>query len=124
MINLLLTEPTGGTGSLMMIAVLAGLMVLMFVFQSKSSKKRKAKMEEMIEALAVGSKVKTIGGIYGTIVVVDSFSFVIQTGNEEYVSFLKIDKSAVYSTDDQTAKTADVYEEAEETIVVDDSKSE
>ena len=89
------TDPT----SLIFIGILLVLIVVYFVWSSKSMKKRDEARQKMVEeSLRVGVEVLTIGGIYGTIVEVDADGshFVIETGTETQKSYLKFDKVAFH----------------------------
>lgn len=105
MVKLLLADTTDAS-SWMMIVFLIVCIVGMYVFSSRSQKKRQAKTEEMIAGLSVGSKIKTIGGILGVIEVINEDSFVIKTGEGDKVGYLKIIKNAVYASDEVAAPAA------------------
>lgn len=70
-------------GSLMstlpLIIVMVGLICLMVIPQRKKEKKVKA----MLDALKPGDKVRTIGGLYGTITKVTSDLVFLQVGPEK-----------------------------------------
>ena len=68
-----------------------------FLYQQK---KRQKETQDTLNAIKPGNKVKTIGGICGTIVEVNEDTFVLETGTEKSgKSYLKFDKQAVYQTD-------------------------
>ncbi len=114
--NLILAD-TADTSSWMMIIFLVVCIVGMYVFSSRSQKKRQAKVDEMIAGLEVGSKIKTIGGILGVIEVVGEDYFVIKTGEGSMTGYLKIIKNAVYASDEVAAPAAS-NAKAEEVIEV------
>lgn len=111
-------------------------LVIMFVINYFSRKKQQKATEEKMNSIKPGDKVKTIGLICGTVVSVNDVqnTLVIETGEGENVSYLTIDKNAVYQTfpdgsgvngvsdvteevkaDEQPAETpAEVEEKAEE----------
>ncbi len=99
MLNFLLAEQaTSNWTQYIMLGVLVIFFIGMMMFSSRSQKKRKAKVEEMIIALGVGDQIKTIGGFIGEIVEVCSDNaFVIKTGVNDKFSYMKIDKSAIYA---------------------------
>ncbi|MFI3166760.1 MAG: preprotein translocase subunit YajC [Bacillota bacterium] len=119
MINLLLTSTTD-MSSFMMLGFLVVCVVAMYVFSSKSQKKRQAKVDEMIAGLEVGSKIKTIGGILGVIEVVGEDYFLIKTGEGDKIGYLKIIKNAVYASDDAQQQAKAESKPAEEVIEVQD----
>lgn len=47
--------------------LMLGALVAMLIFSSTSSKKRQKQYKDMIDSLKPGSRVRTIGGIYGTV---------------------------------------------------------
>ncbi len=69
---LMMPESTGGAiggflGQWGLIIVMLAALVAMLVFSSMSSKKRQKQYKDMIDSLKPGSRVRTIGGIYGTV---------------------------------------------------------
>ena len=115
------TEPTTGCGDpkttvvfLIMIAVI----VLFMFWNRQSQKKREKEINDTLDAIQPGNKVKTIGGICGVVVEVcpEDNTFILETGSETAgKSYIKFDKKAVYQTD---AKKETPVEEApaEETL--------
>lgn len=68
----MMPESTGGAiggflGQWGLIIVMLAALVAMLVFSSMSSKKRQKQYKDMIDSLKPGSRVRTIGGIYGTV---------------------------------------------------------
>ena len=120
--NLLADEANGNKNpmSFVFIGILLVLIVVYFVWSSKSMKKRDEARQKMVEeSLRVGVEVLTIGGIYGTIVEVDADGshFVIETGSETQKSYLKFDKVAFHSVvvkDEEVEETAETTEESTE----------
>ncbi len=55
-------------GSPTFLYIMLGMIVLMFVFSSRSKKKQKKKRQDLNASINKGSKVVTIGGIVGTVV--------------------------------------------------------
>jgi preprotein translocase subunit YajC len=125
----LLTEGTEGNPipTYVMIGVIIVLFVVMFIFNSRSQKKRQKEQEEILNAVKPGSKVKTIGGICGIVAEVNAEegTFVLETGSESTGKcFIKFDRQAIYQTD---AKKEDpAKEKVDETPaeVVDETPAE
>ncbi len=121
------TSGTPTTGSplagILLWVVLIGGFVLMFVFSSRRQKKERAAQEKKMASLAVGNKVKTIGLICGEIVEVDDTTVVIRTGSDDYASFVRVEKRAVYEVIPEETEgidyTEDVPDELPESEIVD-----
>ena len=78
--------------------VLIVLMIAFFVYSHISNKKRQKKAQEMVDAIKVGDKMKTIGGICGIVHEIDNEqgTIVLETGTDAYKSYVKFDKAAIY----------------------------
>jgi len=59
--------PGGLFGSSSFLYIMLGMLVLMFLFSSRSKKKQANKRRELLESIRKGSKIVTIGGIVGTV---------------------------------------------------------
>lgn len=101
--NYLLLEETadnGGGNTLLIYGIIViALFAVMFISQFFSNKKRNQKMNEMMNSLAPGMEVKTIGGMLGKIVSVNSETgvLVINVGTDDAPTNITIDKMAVYT---------------------------
>lgn len=80
-----------------MIAILGVFFVLMIVMTIIPQRKQKKKMQEMMNSLAVGDKVMTIGGFVGTIeeINTDSDRFTLNIGNEENKVLVVLVRNAI-----------------------------
>ena len=110
----LLADGSNGTG---MILILIAVFVVSMIFSSRQQRKRQKEIEETLNAVQPGHKVKTIGGICGVVVEVcpDDNTIVLETGTEKSgKSYITFDKQAVYQTDALAVKE----ETAVETPVV------
>jgi len=98
-------EPTGGCdnwGSWLMIGILFAIIIVWMVFSRRSQKKRQDEVQNTLDAVGPGNKVKTIGGICGIVVEVNNEdnTFILETGSETTGKcFIKFDKQAIYQTD-------------------------
>ena len=115
--NLLAEE--GGKGfnlqTLIPIIIIVVLLVAFFVWSFISQRKKQKNFNETIAAVRPGSKVKTIGGIVGTVVEVDDEegTFVLRTGDSAgNESYMKFDKQAIYQTDAKPEPKPETEEEA------------
>ena len=96
---------------------------MMFIFNSRSQKKKQEELDRTLNAIKPGNKVKTIGGICGVVVEVcpEEGTFVLETGSETVgKSYIKFDRQAVYQTDakPEPETTAEEVAEVEETAEV------
>jgi preprotein translocase subunit YajC len=67
-----------------------GAIVLMFVFSSRSQKKRDKEVNDMRNSLRIGDEVTTTGGIIGRVVSVKEETVVIETSRDgTKIRFLK-----------------------------------
>ena len=121
MFNSLLADIGSSWPTYVILGVLIVAIIVMFVFSSKRRKKQEEEAKNLIDSVKPGNKVKTIGGICGIVVEVDSEenTFVLETGTEQSGKcFIKFDKQAIYQTDavvDKSAPAADADKPAEET---------
>lgn len=89
-------------GMFIIIALLLVAFVLLMVFQNKKRKKQEQESKDLINAVKPGNKVKTIGGLCGIVVEVDSEenTFVLETGSVTAgKSYIKLDRQAIWQTD-------------------------
>ncbi len=113
--------------------VLVGVVVWLW-FSSRSQKKRQEEVQNTLNAVRPGNKVKTIGGICGIVVEVcpEDNTFILETGSEATgKSYIKFDKQAIYTTDavakkEDPAPVAEAKDETpvEDTPVVEDVPAE
>ena len=89
-------------------------------FIERIGKKRQKQEQEMKDALKIGDRVKTIGGICGFVAEInkEENTFVLETGMEGKKSYVKFDKGAIYQTapheGSAAAKEAEEKAKAEE----------
>ena len=110
------TETTNPYSQWIVLGVIAVAFIVIFILNNRSQKKRQKEMEETLDAVKPGCKVKTIGGICGIVVEVcpEDNTFVLETGTEASgKSYLKFDRQAIYQTDakKEVEKTEEVKEE-------------
>lgn len=110
---LLTTDSSGNGGSsgsgpvtYILLGVILVAIVVMFIFTSRKNKKKEQEQKAMLDAVAPGNKVTTIGGISGIVVEVNPAddTFVLETGSEDSgKSYIKFVKQAIYQTDAKPA---------------------
>ena len=90
---------TGGNaaGSLGMILMMVGLLVVFYFFGIRPQKKQEKAQNDMRNALKVGDEITTIGGIIGKIVSIKDETCVIETTRDN--TKIRILKSAVSRVD-------------------------
>lgn len=105
-------------------AVLLVLVIGIFVLNYFRSKKSKENMQNMVNNIKVGDKVKTYSGFYGKIIEItettDGKVAVLETGNEGNHGYVSIDMNAIYAIDEKKPVVLD----ANGNIIDPDSKVE
>ena len=115
-----------GAEQWVMILMMAGLLVVFMVINNRSQKKRQEETQKMLDAIQPGTKVKTIGGICGTVVEVckEDNTFVLETGSEESgKSYIRFDKQAIYQSDAIPAKEDENKEEKAEEVQAENAEN-
>ncbi len=82
---------------LMMIA----LIVIFYFFMIRPQQKKQKEIKKMREAMKVGDRVITSGGIYGKIKDVNDTTFTIEIAENVRI---KVDKASVFATADEISK--------------------
>lgn len=90
----------GGAKTIIMLVILVVAIVGLFVWQSVSNKKRQKEAQAKVDALKIGDRVKTIGGICGFVHEINNAenTFVLETGSGDNKCYVKFDKAAIYQT--------------------------
>lgn len=93
-------KPADNTGSIIIMVALIVVFIGFFIWQSISNKKKQKEAQDKVNALKVGDRVKTIGGICGFVAEIndDENTFVLETGMADKKSYVKFDKGAIYQT--------------------------
>ena len=73
----------GGMNMTVMMLIMLGLMIVLFVVMSIPQRKREKKVKEMLDALKPGDRVRTIGGIYGTVTSIKEDVVTISVGPDK-----------------------------------------
>lgn len=83
--------------STIVLIVFAVLLVGWMIWSSRKNKKKQKNAMEKVQALKVGDRVKTIGGVCGFVTEINDAenTFVLEVGQN---SFVKFDKQAIYRT--------------------------
>ncbi len=111
------TEPTkqGGLPTWIFLVAIIGIFVVFMIISNQRNKKAQKEAQEKLDAIHAGSKVKTIGGICGTVISVDKNknTFILETGDSKKCR-IEFDKQAVYQTDAVPEKNEPVKTEKKE----------
>ena len=94
-LGILLQATGGGSGSMMGIMMIVMLFVIMYFFMIRPQQKKQKEIQKMREALKVGDRVVTSGGIYGKIKEMEDTTFLIEIADGVRV---KVDKASVFAT--------------------------
>jgi preprotein translocase YajC subunit len=121
-INLLTDTNSNGLVTYFLLPLVLLVLVGGFVWSSYSARKRQKSTMEMINKLAPGAKIKTIGGICGVIVEIneEESTFVLETGTETNKSYIKFDKQAIYQTEPTKIAEVEEIEETEQEVSIGD----
>lgn len=97
------SSPASGPGNqwsgiLMMVAIV----VIFYFFMLRPQQKKQKEIKKMREAMKVGDKVITSGGIYGKIKEVNETDFIIEIAENVRV---KVDKASVFTASDDIQAT-------------------
>jgi len=88
---------TGGAaaGGMGMIIYLVAMVAIFYFLLIRPQKKRQKAMQNMLDAMQVGDKVVTAGGIIGKVVSIKEDNVVIETGQGPDKTKIKFEKSAI-----------------------------
>jgi preprotein translocase subunit YajC len=95
--------PAGGLlgGSTGMIVMMVLLFAIMYFFMIRPQQKKQKALQEARNAIKVGDKVVTAGGIHGKVKEVGETYFIVEIANEVRI---KIEKSSVFVSAEDTQK--------------------
>lgn len=81
-----------------LIIIMVAALIAMFFFSSRSNKKRQQQYQSMMDGLKPGARVRTIGGIYGTVTSVKDDVVFVSVGPDK--ARLVFAKQAIASIED------------------------
>ena len=73
----------GGLGGTWMLLIMLGLMLVLFFVMSIPQRKREKQVKEMLAAIKPGDRVRTTGGIYGTVTSIKDDVITISVGPDK-----------------------------------------
>ncbi len=101
-INFCATDSAAGAESFLanygMLIIMVVAIIVMLVFSSRSNKKRQKQYQQMLDDIKPGSRVRTIGGIYGTVTKVQDDVVIVSVGPDK--ARLVFTKQAIASIED------------------------
>ncbi len=101
-INFCATDSAAGVESFLatngILIVMVVAIIVMLVFSSRSNKKRQKQYQQMLDDIKPGSRVRTIGGIYGTVTKVQDDVVIVSVGPDK--ARLVFTKQAIASIED------------------------
>ncbi len=96
------TESAAGTENFLttygFLLVMVVAIVVMLIVSSRSNKKRQKQYQQMLDDIKPGSRVRTIGGIYGTVTKVQDDVVIVSVGPDK--ARLVFTKQAIASIED------------------------
>lgn len=96
------TQTQGGAGSMIIMIVI---LVVFFLVMIIPQKRREKKVKAMLDGVKVGDRVRTIGGIYGTVVAVKEDLITVETTPETKIVFAK---GAISTVENAEVEAADL----------------
>lgn len=100
LLNILLQAPTGGnqwSGILMMVVIVA----IFYFFMIRPQQKKQKEIQKAREALTVGDKIVTAGGIYGKIREIGDIYMLIEVADGVKI---RVDKTSVFASSEDALK--------------------
>lgn len=77
------TEPSAASSLISMLLMIAVMVVVFYFFLLRPQKKKDKAVKDMLDALKVGDRVCTIGGIYGTVTGLRDDQVIIAVGTQK-----------------------------------------
>ncbi len=112
--NLLDTAAETTNTNNLAVYIIGGVLIVafigLFIWQNIANKKKQKEAQNMLDTLAIGDKVKTIGGVCGVLVEInnDENTITLETGTADRKSFVKFDRGAIYQVGKQNQTVAEV----------------
>jgi preprotein translocase subunit YajC len=94
LLSVFLQAQSGTNSSWMTIVMFLLMFVIMYFFMIRPQQKKQKDIQKMREALKVGDKVVTSGGIYGKIKDIEDTAFLIEIADGVRI---KVDKASIFA---------------------------
>lgn len=101
--SIFLQAAAGGNSGLMQMGMIVLMIVIFYLFIIRPQSKKQKALQKAREALKVGDKIITTGGIYGTIKEINTITRVVTVEVWEGVKF-KVDLNSVYAAPEAPAE--------------------
>lgn len=102
LLNLLLDTAMPGGGNWTMIIMMVALFAIMYFFMIRPQQKKQKQLQEARNAIKVGDRVVTAGGIHGKVKEVKDSTFIVEIAENIKIT---IEKTSVFvSADDSQAQ--------------------
>ena len=119
MVGLVVVAKTGGSAFVTLLPLLL-IFVVFYLVLIRPQQRRVRSHQQLVETLDPGDEVVTIGGIFGTIVELEDTHVILELWDGTQVKFLRSAISRKVVSEQQ----AELDEEPEETLLVEDEKGE
>jgi len=91
----------GASGSIQMIVMMVAIIAIFYFFMIRPQQKKQKAVQQAREAMKIGDKVLTAGGIHGKIREVGDTYFIIEISDNVKI---KIEKSSVYAVGEDVSR--------------------
>lgn len=99
--SIILQTSTGAGGGFSGLIMIAAMIAIFYFFMIRPQSKKQKAIKKAREAMAVGDRVITAGGVYGRIRAIEVTTFIIEISKGVEI---KIEKSSVYPYEEDPAK--------------------
>lgn len=96
-----LLQAAGGQDTLQMVIMMVAIIAIFYFFMIRPQQKKQKAVQQAREAMKVGDKVVTAGGIHGKIKEVADTSFIIEIAENVRI---KVEKASVYAVGEDVSK--------------------
>lgn len=103
MIDMILLQASGSAGGgLSGMLLIVAMIVVFYFFMIRPQSKKQKEIKKAREALSVGDKIVTSGGIYGKIREINDVTFIVEIAPGVSI---KVDKTSVFPVVEEASKT-------------------
>lgn len=99
LLSILLNGAAGAGSSMTMIIMMVALFAIMYFFMIRPQQKKQTQLQEARNAIKVGDKVVTAGGIHGKVREIKELTFVLEIAEGTKIT---IEKTSVFASAEDT----------------------